>query len=213
MISRKHLLWMLVVTLSDWVLAIVALTAMPRQVPVHWDIQGRVDGLGSSAELALVFPFTMTAILVLLVGIGAAARGSALDRSREAYGRFAVSILGMFMALHAVFLLAGLGKPVNLPAMALAMVGFLWLVLGNMLGKIRRNTIMGIRTPWTLKSDVVWERTHRMGGPLMVTHGLLILLAALLCPWWITLVVFFAGTVLLVFWALFYSWRLSQHVE
>ena len=53
MISRKHLLWMLVVTLSDWVLAIVALKAMPRQVPVHWDIHGRVDGLGSSAELAL----------------------------------------------------------------------------------------------------------------------------------------------------------------
>jgi len=212
-ISRKHLIWMLVVMLSDLVLALVALMVMPTQVPVHWDTHSRVDRLGSPAELALIFPFTITALLVLLLGIAAAARGSALDRSREAYGRFAVLILGVLVALHAAFLLAGLGRPINLIAFPLAMLGFVWLVLGNMMGKIRRNTIMGIRTPWTLKSDVVWERAHRMCGPLMVTHGLLILLAAILCPWWITLVVFFAGTVLLVVWALFYSWRLSQQVQ
>ncbi len=49
----------------------------------------------------------------------------------------------------------------------------LFIFLGNYMGKLRRNFWMGIRTPWTIASDVVWERTHRLGGWLMVAVGLL----------------------------------------
>ena len=49
----------------------------------------------------------------------------------------------------------------------------LFIFLGNYMGKLRRNFWMGIRTPWTLTSDVVWERTHRVGGWLFVAIGLL----------------------------------------
>jgi uncharacterized membrane protein len=54
------------------------------------------------------------------------------------------------------------------------------IVLGNFLGKIRRNFWLGIRTPWTLSSDIVWERTHRLGGWLFVASGLL----GLPCSFW-----------------------------
>ncbi|HEU5228101.1 MAG TPA: SdpI family protein, partial [Ktedonobacteraceae bacterium] len=49
----------------------------------------------------------------------------------------------------------------------------LFIFLGNYTGKMRRNFWMGIRTPWTLASAVVWERTHRLGGWLFVAVGLL----------------------------------------
>src|SRR5258708_28004997 len=49
----------------------------------------------------------------------------------------------------------------------------LFIFIGNYLGKLRRNFWAGIRTPWTLASDVVWERTHRFGGWLFVIGGLL----------------------------------------
>jgi uncharacterized membrane protein len=51
-------------------------------------------------------------------------------------------------------------------------VGALLMVIGNFMGKFRKNFFVGIRTPWTLTSDVVWERTHRLAGWLFVLAGL-----------------------------------------
>jgi len=48
----------------------------------------------------------------------------------------------------------------------------LLMFVGNYMGKIRKNFFIGIRTPWTLASDEVWAKTHRLGGWCMVAAGL-----------------------------------------
>ncbi len=58
--------------------------------------------------------------------------------------------------------------------------GMLLIVIGNLLPRARPNWFVGIRTPWTLSSDRVWEKTHRFGGRVFVAGGLLITIAALL---------------------------------
>jgi uncharacterized membrane protein len=40
--------------------------------------------------------------------------------------------------------------------------------IGNVLGKLRSNFFVGIRTPWTLSSEHVWDQTHRWAGRLFV---------------------------------------------
>lgn len=83
-------------------------------------------------------------------------------------------------------LLAAAGYPVSVPRVVMLAVGALLMVLGNYLGKLRKNFFVGIRTPWTLSSDSVWERTHRLGGWLFFGAGLLIMLcAALGGPRWL----------------------------
>ena len=64
-----------------------------------------------------------------------------------------------------------MGKPVDMNRGVEAGVGLLLIVLGNFMGKITRNFFVGIRTPWTLASDEVWLRTHRLGGKLFVLAG------------------------------------------
>jgi uncharacterized membrane protein len=59
-------------------------------------------------------------------------------------------------------------------------IGVMILVIGNQLGKSRSMYLVGIRTPWTLASEEVWVRTHRLGGKLMVVAGLAMIGAALL---------------------------------
>ena len=61
-------------------------------------------------------------------------------------------------------------------------MGVFFVVLGNVLPRTRPNWLLGIRTPWTLSSDRVWERTHRVGGYLMLGAGLVAILAGLLVP-------------------------------
>jgi uncharacterized membrane protein len=62
------------------------------------------------------------------------------------------------------------------------MVGALLILLGNVMPRARPNWMFGIRTPWTLSNDRVWERTHRLGGVLFVIAGAALVLAALLFP-------------------------------
>jgi uncharacterized membrane protein len=54
--------------------------------------------------------------------------------------------------------------------------------MGNFLGKVRKNFFLGIRTPWTLASDEVWAKTHRLGGWCFVIAGVLVALSAVLVP-------------------------------
>ncbi|HEX4052088.1 MAG TPA: SdpI family protein [Steroidobacteraceae bacterium] len=63
-----------------------------------------------------------------------------------------------------------------------AMLGALFIVLGNVLGKIRPNYFLGIRTPWTLADEHVWEQTHRFGGWAFVAGGTVMLVAAFAAP-------------------------------
>jgi uncharacterized membrane protein len=95
----------------------------------------------------------------------------------------------------------------------LALLAMMLAVMGNSLGKIRRNQLFGIRTTWTLKSDVVWERTHRMGGRLMVAHALAVAAAAIWLPAWAGFAILIGGLAVVCTWSTIYSWRLYRSLE
>jgi uncharacterized membrane protein len=61
-------------------------------------------------------------------------------------------------------------------------VGLVLMVVGNYMGKVRSNFFFGIRTPWTLSSERSWNRTHRLGGRLLVLIGLVAVVTPIF-PW------------------------------
>ncbi|MEK7167698.1 MAG: SdpI family protein, partial [Patescibacteria group bacterium] len=79
------------------------------------------------------------------------------------------------------------------------------IVLGNYLGKIKPNWFMGIRTPWTLSSEVVWNKTHRMGGRLFIILGLTLMIVPWLPALW-GMILLFSGIILLVLGTFIYSY-------
>ena len=88
--------------------------------------------------------------------------------------------------------------------------GVLYLLLGNYMGKLRRNFFIGIRTPWTLASDAVWERTHRVGGRLFMLGGLATVLIALVDPApWLLLIVLAAVWLITAGYSYFIHLRLE----
>lgn len=88
-------------------------------------------------------------------------------------------------------------------------------MLGNLLPRFRSNFFFGIRTPWTLSSDTVWTRTHRVGGYVMVLIGLLLVLAgAVGSTRWVLVAI--CGAFAMVLFVLIYSyviWRAEQRVS
>ena len=105
-----------------------------------------------------------------------------------------------------------LGYPINLTQVVLSATGLLFMLLGNYMGKIRRNYVMGIRTPWTLESDLVWDKTHRLGGRLFAASGLLTLLATLLVPLPVAVGIMLASLLITTGWSVGYSYWLWKQV-
>jgi len=83
-------------------------------------------------------------------------------------------------AIQGAIVLTALGHHVPMNLLAFGGVGVLDLVIGNYLGKVRSNFIFGVRTPWTLASELSWNKTHRLAGRMLVASGAAILFAAVL---------------------------------
>ncbi|HEX4142640.1 MAG TPA: SdpI family protein [Pirellulales bacterium] len=213
MISRAQTIWLAALIVGDFLVGAVSYGLLPSRSPVHWNIEGQVDRYGAPWEVALAVPIGAAAMVALLLGLAKIPQvGIALQRSGAIYGRIVTTIVGAMVGIHALLLLRAFGKPIDVPLGATIVVGLLLAVLGNWMGKLRRNRVAGIRTPWTLKSDVVWERTHRIGGRLMVVLGLVIIVAALLLPPFATLALLMVGLLALAVWSFVYSWRIYQAV-
>jgi uncharacterized membrane protein len=161
------------ILLSAW-----AWTQLPAgaQVPIHWGIDGRVDGYASKEVGLLLLPLTAAGIAGLLSLIPRfEPRRANLERSGQAYGAIWIVIVALIGAIHALAVAVALGAELDVTRLILIGVGVLFLVIGNYLPKVRPNYLVGIRTPWTLASDLSWVRTHRVGGRLFVAEGFVLI--------------------------------------
>ena len=92
-------------------------------------------------------------------------------RFGEAYEVIVASVLVLLLVTHGIMLAVALGYHVSVARIVPALVGALFVVIGNMMPLVRPNWWFGIRTPWTLSNDRVWARTHRLAGYCMTAGG------------------------------------------
>ena len=151
---------------------------LPERMPVHWNVAGEVDRYGSRLEGALLVPaviVVMAALVPVLPRIDP--RGRNYEKFRPTYHLVMNAVVTFMLVVHLLLLATGLGYPIPVERVMALGVGLLLMLLGNVLPRTRPNWMLGIRTPWTLSSDRVWHRTHRVGGYLMLGAGLLTVLA------------------------------------
>jgi len=160
--------------LRRYALAIVFIAAAFTVAGVVWL---RVPALTSHA--AFLYPV----IGALLVGVLIAfeprgVSGRASSSLLRVYAHVAAAIAGLQLFQTVVHLLIGIGVPLDMLSCSAAGVGVLVTFLGTSFGKLTRNHVIGICTRYTLASDEVWSRTHRVGGRLFVLAGLLMYVIA-----------------------------------
>lgn len=194
MAGRRHVWYRSVLALALIAGTAAVWSRLPESMPVHWGISGKPDRFGSRFEGAILLPL----IFVGLWGLTELLprldpRRANFAKMRGTYDLAISASLSMIVVLQGVILASALGHPVPMHRIVPATVGVLFLVLGNLLPRARPNWWFGIRTPWTLSSDRVWARTHRLGGYCLAGAGVLLLVAAFLpAPWFLIL---FVGTV------------------
>lgn len=154
---------------------------LPDPVPTHWNAAGEVDGWTPKPWGVWLLPLiSLGTFMVLLVLPVISPKGFRLEQSRKAYD-IVLFVVVCFMALTQLFSFrSAVSGGQELMQFVPVAVGMLFLVLGNYLGKFQKNFFIGIRTPWTLASDEVWNRTHRLAGYLFMAGGAVIILTGLL---------------------------------
>ncbi len=158
----------------------VVYNQLPDQIPTHWNIRGEVDGWSSRARGAFMLPAMAVGIWLLMRFLPKIdPRRQNYERFRGSYDFVANAVVGFLALLQVVVLGAALGWPIDPGRIVAGGVGVLFIIIGNLLPRARPTWFFGIRTPWTLSNDRVWERTHRLGGYLFALAGLLFVGAAL----------------------------------
>lgn len=159
--------------------AVYLYPSLPEQIPTHWNFEGEVDDYTPKPWGVMIMPLAAVFVFVIMKLIPVISpKGFRTDQFTGVVNIFTVTLVGFMSAVALLVLLAAGGRNVHINEMIFAGMGVLFIVLGNYLGKVRKNFFIGIRTPWTLASDEVWNRTHRLGGWIFVLIGFFMFLNA-----------------------------------
>ena len=159
------------------IVAVYGFAVLPDTVPIHWGIGGQANGYGPKWLATFLYPLMSIGIYVLirvLLAAGPRLGGRENTAANLQIGKLILTSVILFMLIIQLSSTAqALGMNFNMTTVIMLALSVLFIFLGNYMGKVRRNFWMGIRTPWSLASSVVWERTHRLGGWLFVAVGLI----------------------------------------
>ena len=187
-------------------------TFLPARVPVHYDVTGAVDRVGSRYEYLLLPVISALMALFFVVLARTPKRTAAERRTLFITGMLIIAfftILGTVLILSALRVSRGAAAP-DFPRITAIFLGLLICAISNFLPKVRRNGLIGLRTKWSLSSDRVWQRSQRFGAISGVACGAAIILAGCLLEGLAALI---ALAVLIVLWALactLASWRYAS---
>jgi uncharacterized membrane protein len=182
---------------------------LPDPMPSHWNAAGEVDGYMSKFWGVFLMP-VMTIVLVplFLVIPHIDPLKANIAKFRGVFNWFIVIFVIYMLFVYALTLAAALGYQFNMTVMLLPVVGLLFIGVGYMMGQAKRNFFIGIRTPWTLSSETVWDETHKLGSKLFMLGGAVTIISAFLGENGIWLML--AGMLVAAFVPIIYSyivWR------
>lgn len=153
---------------------------LPDPMPSHWNAKGEVDGfMDREANLALLFGLPVFCWILMKVIPLISPKGFRTDEFSEIVNVLQVALVVFMSAIGVAVMLEARNFGLDMTNYVVIAVGGLLIVLGNYLGKVRKNFFIGIRTPWTLASDEVWAKTHRLGGWMFVLAGLVLALSGI----------------------------------
>lgn len=176
-----------IITLIPIIIGIILWDKMPEQVPVHWNINGEVDGFATKTQAVFVMPLVLVAVHWICV------LGTNLDPKKQNISdkvfTLVLWIIPVLSLLCNSFVYAtALGHNVNVEVIMPLFMGALFVVIGNYLPKCKQSYTLGIKLPWTLNDEENWNKTHRLAGFLWVICGVIIMATAFLGVSWLLFV-------------------------
>ncbi len=165
------------IVLLSFAIAIYFYPLLPEKVASHWNALGEVDGYMSKFWGLFLMPVISIFVLALFVLIPRIDPLKAnIEEFRKYFDGFIVLLMLFLLYLYLLTIFWNIGARFNMIQLLVPAFGVLFYYVGILTENARRNWFIGIRTPWTLSSEKVWEKTHRVGGKLFKIAGIIALI-------------------------------------
>ena len=204
-IKKEAVIWLIL--LIPFIYSFIVWNKIPDKVPTHFDIKGQPDDNSGKAFALLLLPAMNIVIYFILFIV------PRIDPRKKNYTAFGSSYQNIRLLIHLFFVgmfifitqTTSGGQPLKLNGL-LSGVLLLFALLGNYMRTVRSNFFVGIRTPWTLSNDLVWRKTHELGGKIWFYSGIVLGIIIFFLPQTAATVVMFCGVFLMVIIPVVYSY-------
>lgn len=158
---------------------LVALPFLPEQIPAHYGFDGQVTRWGSKYE-TLIFPAMAVLLGLIMLGLAkfSAKQEETGSNNEKVCLATGIAALALLDAMTAYFLYTEFRAVENLSSVALdvnqlifGLIGIAMVILGNIMPKLRMNSVAGLRTAWSMKNEITWKKSQRFGGISFIAGG------------------------------------------
>jgi uncharacterized membrane protein len=211
MTTRTTTMIVLLLIVGATVAGLLLWNKLPEQMASHWNVNDQVNGYISKFWGVFMMPLVSLGMFLLFLLIpNIDPLKVNIAKFRGVFNLFIVFIIGFMLYIHVLTLLWNLGyTSFGISKAMLPAIGLLFILIGYLMRQAKRNWFIGIRTPWTLSSDSVWDKTHQLGSILFMVSGVLTLIGGIfggMVAFWFLFVPLISSTVFL----LVYSYVLYQ---
>lgn len=191
--------------LLSFFIGIYFYSQMPETIASHWNVRGQVNGYMSKIWGLFLMPFLSVVLFLLFILIPKIdPLKENIKKFRKYFDRFVVLIIGFLFYIYLLTILWNLGVRFNIIPILSPAFGILFYYIGVLAENTKRNWFIGIRTPWTLSSDKVWEKTNKLGGKLLKVVGVIAVFGAFFQSYALLLIL--APVIAVVAYAFVYSY-------
>jgi uncharacterized membrane protein len=209
-------MWIIVVILLSFAIGILLYPQMPDQMASHWNAQGEVDDTMCKFWGLFLMPIITLAMYLLFLAIPRIdPLKKNIEKFRKYFDWFIYLIILFLFYIYLLTIIWNLGYRFEMGTAIIPALAVLFYIIGVVVERAKRNWFIGIRTPWTLSSDVVWDKTHKLGGKLFKIVAVITLIAILFPHYTIWLVIgpVIAVTIFTIVYSYVEYQKVEKHVE
>jgi uncharacterized membrane protein len=174
--NKKTTIIISVILLLSFIVGLYFYPQIPAKMASHWNIKGQVDGYMSKFWGTFLIPFMLLGLTLVFFAIPRIdPLKENIEKFRKYYDGFIIIFLIFMLAIHLQVILWNIGIQISPNLMLPIGLGLLFYYIGILCENAKRNWFIGIRTPWTLSSDKVWNKTNKLGGKLFKIAGIIAL--------------------------------------
>ena len=194
---KKYYTWLIALTAAAFIITAVCIQFMADSVPMHYNFHGEIDRYGSRNE-NFIFPCFIALFNIFWV-IFMNVFGRRADRAQEekvrveaagnlkVLGFTAIGTTIMFIIIQFAMLLVDINAsegqdrmPIDINVISNCCLGLIFIVIGNIIPKCKRKSVVGVRTSWSMDNDTTWELSNRLGGRLIMICGVLTIIETII---------------------------------
>jgi uncharacterized membrane protein len=154
---------------------------MPDRMASHWNIRGEVDGYMPKFWALMIMPVISALLMLLFIALPRIdPLRENIKKFRKQFDTFILILIAFLFYIDLAMIFANLGYLVNMGYVIMPAIAVIIFYAGVLMQSSKRNWFIGVRTPWTLSSETVWDKTNRLGGILFKVYALILLVSAFL---------------------------------